>query len=303
MAFEGLTSGELYSEENGTYVYRFISSNLPFGYVSAPIIAYNGSYPSHFAALSFEILEENIGGEGGEIGGGEGGEELPTVIEIYDCVNETPVDKDPLNIWADGKLSLRVTFDRPVYSAFLMVNGERYDAEFVEYDTVFYFSTPLSMFKADSFCTQEGCVQLYIEENGMAHRLKEFTYEQEAFVFYGIYQNPYDLVLENSPSATTLRAGREAVVYLAMTAAVDPTQLYIAGIEYHLTPVDNPWWDPVYKTDAEGNEIRVYIYEVLIPAEILLADYETIKLAFAIDQGPIEEYLYDIWETYSINID
>ena len=88
-----------------------------------------------------------------------------------------------------------------------------------------------------------------------------------------------------------------------MTAAVDPTQLYIAGIEYHLTPVDNPWWDPVYKTDAEGNEIRVYIYEVLIPAEILSKDYGTIKLAFTIDQGAIEEYLYDIWATYSINID
>jgi len=314
MAFEGLSSSELYSEENGKYVYRFISSNLPFGYVNAPIIAYNGSYPSHFAALSFEILEENIGGEGGEIGGGEGGggenPTLPTVLEVYDDVNGVIVaEKDVVYIWADGKLCLLITFDSPVAETYIKWNDELYYGEDYSNYTqpnTFSYTVPMPM----SMSKEEGTFTLCIYEGGCQHELAEYRYKKEAALFFGIYLDPYQLDIEGQPYSITVPAGQDATVYLAVTALIDPQQLFLASGEtdYVLEPLLNPWWlEAASYTDSEGDPMLVWFYEVHIPAQYLTpGEPETVnpqKLAFIQSDGGTEGIYYDdIFQTYVINI-
>ncbi|MBQ8268831.1 MAG: hypothetical protein IJZ24_04015, partial [Clostridia bacterium] len=313
MAFEGLSSGELYSEENGTYVYRFTSSNLPFGYVNAPVIAYNGSYPSHFAALSFEILEENGGGASGGEGGEGGGEEnptLPTVLEVYNAVNGVPVaEKDVVYIWADGKLSLLITFDRSVAETYIKWNDELYYGEDYSNYTqpnTFTYTVPMPM----SMSKEEGTFTLCIYEGGCQHELAEYDYKKEAALFFGIYLDPAQLDIEGKPYSITMPAGQDATVYLAVTAPIDPEQLFLASgaTDYVLEPLQNPWWlEAASYTDSEGDPMHVWFYEVHIPAQYLTpGEPETVnpqKLAFIQSDGGTEGIYYDdIFQTYVINI-
>lgn len=313
LAFEGILYDGLYAEENGAYVYRFTSSNLPFGYVNAPVIAYNGSYPSHFAALSFEILEENGGGASGGEGGEGGGEEnptLPTVLEVYDDVNGVFVaEKDVVYIWADGKLGLLITFDSPVAETYIKWNDELYYGEDYSNYTqpnTFTYTVPMPM----SMSKEEGTFTLCICEGGYQYELAEYAYKKEAALFFGIYLDPAQLDIEEKPYSITVPAGQDATVYLAVTAPIDPEQLFLASgaTDYVLEPLLNPWWlEAASYTDSEGDPMHVWFYEVHIPAQYLTpGEPETVnpqKLAFIQSDGGTEGIYYDdIFQTYVINI-
>ena len=231
---------------------------------------------------------------------GEGGGSAVQILTIYDCVNECYLEGNCFNVWADGKLSLLITYAGPVIGSRIEWEGAFYEQEPTDDPYAYYYTVPMRK----TMYEETGEFTLWLCEDASEENRVTFTYTKEAFAFYGIYTEAAQPVIENSPSGVTVKAGEDATVYLAMTAAVDPTELYIAGIDYPLTPEYNPWTEPIPMTDGEGNEITVYFYKVMIPAEVLSLESGmedgVQKLAFAIDNGT-EDYTDDVWATYSIN--
>ena len=297
----GVLEGELISEQ-GFFVYRFTVTEFSMSYVYAPVLAVSGNTELLFGALSFEILEQ-IGGEG--TGGGEGGGgmtevRIPNIVEIYDGVNKIPVqEKDVFHIWADGKLSIQITFDIPVAESYIKWNDMIYTAEIAPGENSYYYTVAMPM----SASKEEGTFKLCFYENEIWSEPYEFSYKKEAAAFYGIYTEPLVPDIDHPSTSLYLPEGQTATVYLAMTAIVDPMELSIAGINYPIEPLQNPWHEGgMFFTDGDGDPIHIWFYTVELPAEVLSSEYDTIKLAFLqFDPDPANHY-DNIFATYSINI-
>ncbi len=289
--------------------YHFVVNNLDSGYKQLYIHACNGDYVSMPVMLSIDILEEGIGGGGNEGGGENGGEgsgsnpepeTLPEILTVYNNVTEQPVEKNGIvYAWADGKISLDITFDREVAESYIRAN---YD--FVGfgqyYDGVWSYGITHPM----SSGRQELLLEICIFENGTETVIETLTCVIAAAEFYGLYSSPGVADLTKRPSGVQVAAGESASVWIAMTASVDPDELFIAGIDFALTPVDNPWYGEIMilpSEEYEGEEIRIWFYRVDIPAELLMLeegmDSGVYKIAFEIYQGDYET----IWMTYTVN--
>ena len=303
----GVLEGELFSEQ-GFFVYRFTVPEFSMSYVTAQVLAVSGNTELLFGALSFEILaqtggeggEGSEGGEGGEGGGGMTEVRIPNIIEIYDCVNEISLqEKDILYIWADGKLSIRVTYDIPVAESHIKWNDMIYTAEIAPGENSYYYTVAMPM----SASKEEGTFRLCFYENEIWSEPYEFSYKKEAAAFYGIYTEPLVPDIDNPSSFVYLPEGQPATVYLAMTAAVEPMELYIAGIDYPIDPLYSPWQEGgMTFTDDDGDPIHIWFYTVELPAEVMSSEYETIKLAFLQADPDPAGYYDNIYETYSISI-
>ncbi len=305
----GVLEGDLFSEQ-GFYVYRFTVTEFPMSYVTAQVFAVSGNTEFLFGALSFEILaqtggegsEGSEGGEGGEGGGGMTEVRVPNIDNIYDCVNEISVQEtDVFHVWADGKLSIQITFDIPVAESYIKWNDMIYTAESAPEENSYYYTVAMPM----SASKEEGTFRLcfYDYENDIWFEPYEFSYKKEAAAFYGIYIEPLVPDIDNPSSSVYLPEGQPATVYLAMTAAVEPMELYIAGIDSPINPLYSPWQEGgMTFTDDDGDPFHIWFYTVELPAEVMSSEYETIKLVFLqADPDPAGNY-DDIYETYSISI-
>lgn len=294
--------------------YHFVVNNLFSGYKEFYIFAHNGDYTFMPVRLNIEILEQGSGGgnEGDdEIGGeGTGGEnnppsqQAPEILWLQNAVTEQPVEKDGIiYALADGKIAFRLAFDREVAQTYFRANG---DGDFVAFgdleegNTHFYsLSFPMSM------SSQEGTLEIIVYENDQEISVATYTYKIAAAAFYGLYATPGNADIVKKPSGIEVKAGEDATFFIAMTAAVDPTRLFIAlggddGID--LVPAHNPFDYPQQIVETEDGIIHIFFYRVEIPAEhLLLGEDETQsvhKIAFITEQGDSYE---NIWMTYTVN--